>query len=71
VVSQPASAVPVKKHVPPPGEQSPQGEVSAADLSFAIGGTGANSNTVQPLDETADQAAIIAKIHESIQALRR
>jgi hypothetical protein len=30
-----------------------------------------NSNTVQTLVETADQAAIIAKINELIGALRR
>jgi len=38
--------------------------VRAADLSFAIGGTSANSNAVQMLDENADQAAIIAKLNE-------
>lgn len=27
--------------------QGPQGKISAADLSFAIGGTSANSNSVQ------------------------
>jgi len=45
--------------------------VRAADLSFAIGGTSANSNTVQLLDGSADQAAIIAKLNELITALRR
>jgi len=53
----------------PPGPTP--GEVSTADLSFAIGGTSANSNTVQTLDESADQAAIIAKLNELISALRR
>jgi hypothetical protein len=51
--------------------QGLQGEVSAADLSFAIGATSANTNSVQTLAETADQAAIIAKLNELIQALRR
>ncbi|MBI5820557.1 MAG: hypothetical protein HZA88_16445 [Verrucomicrobia bacterium] len=58
----------------PAGPQGPQGspgEVSAADLNFAFGNASANSNSVHPLDETADQAAIIAKINELIQALRR
>jgi hypothetical protein len=40
-------------------------------MNIAIGSTRANSNTVQPLGETAGQAAIIAKINELIQALRR
>jgi hypothetical protein len=58
----------------PQGDQGPQGqpgEVTAQQLTDAIGGTSANSNAVQTLDETADQAAIIAKINELIQALRR
>jgi hypothetical protein len=53
--------------------------VSTADLSFAIGGTSANSNTVQPLDTTgfsdpptlADLQAVAGKLNELIQALRR
>lgn len=55
----------------PAGPQGPQGEVSAADLSFAIGGTSANSNTVQPLDTSADLPTTIAKLNELINALRR
>jgi hypothetical protein len=58
----------------PAGPAGPQGaprEVSAADLTFAIGGATANSNTVQPLAEDAGQTAIIAKMNELIQALRR
>jgi hypothetical protein len=58
-----------------PGPAGSPGEVTAAQLaqeiSFAFGGTSANSNTVQPLDENADQAAIIAKMNELIAALRR
>jgi len=41
------------------------------ERTCSIGGTSANSNSVQPLGETADQAAIIAKINELIQALRK
>jgi hypothetical protein len=55
----------------PPAPHGDSAEVNAVDLSFAIGGTSANSNTAQPLDENADQAAIIAKLNELIQALRR
>ncbi|MBI5684524.1 MAG: hypothetical protein HZC54_05560 [Verrucomicrobia bacterium] len=61
----------------PEGPQGPQGapgEVSAADLSFAIGGTSANSNSVQPLDTTfanPDMETLRQKINELIQALRR
>jgi hypothetical protein len=55
----------------PAGSQGMPGEVANQQLSDAIAGTSANSNTVQPLDETADQAAIIAKLNELIQALRR
>jgi hypothetical protein len=40
-------------------------------LSEAISGTSANSSTVQLLDGSADQAAIIAKLNELIQAPRR
>jgi len=41
------------------------------ERTCSIGSTSANSNTVQTLDENADQAAIIAKINELNQALRR
>jgi hypothetical protein len=58
-----------------PGQQGPAGEVSAAQLAqeinFAFGGTSANTNTVQPLDEAADLAATVAKLNELIGALRR
>ena len=61
------------------GPQGPQGEVSAGDLSFAIGGTSANSNTVQTLDTTGfsdpptlnDLLAVASKLNELINALRR
>ena len=56
------------------GPQGPQGEVSAGDLSFAIGGTSANSNTVQTLDSSfadADTETLRQKLNELIGALRR
>ena len=57
----------------------PQGEVSAADLSFAFGNTSANSNMVQTLDTTGfsdpptlnDLLAVASKLNELINALRR
>jgi len=55
----------------PAGNDGAPGEVSAQQLNDSIAGTSANSNSVQTLDENADQAAIIAKINELIQALRR
>jgi len=55
----------------PPGPQGPPGEVSGQQLNDAIAGTSANSNSVNTLDENADQATIIAKINELIGALRR
>jgi len=55
----------------PAGNDGAPGEVSAQQLSDAIASTSANSNSVQTLDESADQAAIIAKINELIAALRR
>jgi len=58
----------------PQGEQGPvgaPGEVTAQQLSDAIGGTSANSNTVQTLEETADLATTIARLNELIGALRR
>jgi hypothetical protein len=57
------------------GPQGPAGEVTAAQLaqeiSFAFGGTSANSNTVQLLDGSADLATTVAKLNELINALRR
>jgi hypothetical protein len=62
----------------PAGPQGPQGEVSAGDLSFAIGGTSANSNGVALLDISysdpptqGEMNATRDKINELIQALRR
>ena len=58
----------------PVGPQGPQGEVSAGDLSFAIGGTSANSNTVQTLDSSfsdADTETLRQKLNELIGVLRR
>jgi len=58
----------------PEGPQGPQGnpgEVSAQQLSDAIATTSANSNAVDTLAADADQAAIIAKLNELINALRR
>ena len=45
-----------------------------ADLSFAIGGTSANCNTVQMLDTSfadADTETLRQKLNELIGALRR
>ena len=53
------------------GPQGPPGEVTAQQLSSAIAGTSANSNTVQPLNEGAEPSLVIAKVNELIQALRR
>lgn len=39
--------------------------------TFDHAGTSANCNGVATLDENADQAAIIAKLNELINALRR
>jgi len=58
-----------------PGPQGPAGDVSAQQLADAVNGavanSSANTNAVGALDENADQAAIIAKINELINALRR
>ena len=55
----------------PAGNDGAPGEVTAQQLSDAVAGTSANNNTVQTLDTSADQAAIIAKLNELIGALRR
>jgi hypothetical protein len=59
----------------PTGPQGPAGEVTAAQLaaeiSFAFGGTSANSNAVQLLDTSADLSTAITKINELIGVLRR
>lgn len=55
----------------PEGPQGPPGEITNQQLSNAIAGTSANSNMVQLLDPSADQAAILAKLNELISALRR
>jgi hypothetical protein len=61
-----------------PGPQGPPGEVTAAQLaqeiSFAFGGTSANSNNVQAMDTSFDdpeKEAIRQKLNELITALRR
>ena len=56
------------------GDKGDPGEVSAADLSFAIGGTSANSNAVQTLDSPfsdPDTETLRQKLNELIAALRR
>jgi len=40
-------------------------------ISAAVGGTSANSNSVETLDPNADLATTIAKLNELIAALRR
>ena len=64
--------------VGPAGPQGSPGEVSAGDLSFAIGGTPSNCNGVQLLGLTvsdpptqSELQAVVNKIDELIQALRR
>ncbi len=56
------------------GDKGPPGKVSAADLSFAIGGTSANSNMVQTRDSSfadADTETLRQKLNKLIAALRR
>jgi hypothetical protein len=65
------SAGPFPLPAGPAGPQGLQGEVSAADLSFAIGGTSANTNAVQLLDSYADLPTVVAKLNELILAQRR
>ena len=62
----------------PQGPQGPTGEISAADLSSAIGGTSANSNGVGLIAYTpsdpptaADWQVLADKMNELMTALRR
>jgi hypothetical protein len=55
----------------PEGPQGPPGEVSNQQLADAIGGTSANTNSVQTLDTYADLPTAISKLNELINALRR
>ncbi len=71
MVSQPANAVPVEQVDYPPGERGTESDVSADDLSCAIGGSSAVSKIGQPLGEAGDQTTIMAKLNELIQAMRK
>ena len=61
------------------GDKGDPGDVSSQQLSDAIGGTSANSNSVQPLDTTGfsdpptlnDLLAVANKLNELITTLRR